>query len=140
MNTSQRDDGDSDAQKRAVSACATVRDVDKRRSSSRSALNCADPMAGGGGGRNALPDGMTHVLQLGAVGSKGSCTLRGGVGRQALRPVGIVPDQSASDPSARARATTAAPTARPMAYPASTSLRNATPAVMRASPASRANA
>src|ERR1043165_5408705 len=122
MNTSHRDDGASVAQYRAVSACAVVRVAAICRSSLSAVVNGALPGIGGGAGRYALPDGITHVIHAPAPGSNGLATRRGGVGRQAQSSVGTVPAQEMSAPSALARAIAFNATARPIFVPASTSL------------------
>src|SRR3954471_12954691 len=132
MNTSQRDDGASVAQYRAVSACAVVRVRPISSSSVMSFVKRALPGIGGGGGRNWSPRDMIHVVHEPAEPSNGSFSRLGGVGFHAQVSFGAVAVLGASDPSARARAITRCATARPIAYPASTSLRYAAPAAMRA--------
>src|SRR5688572_28528856 len=83
---------------------------------------------------------MTQVRQLPAVGSNAGSAYLGGVGRHIALPTGTTPVHGSSEPSFLARSITWTATARPRAYPASTSLRYATPAATRASPASRASA
>src|SRR5215475_7609774 len=104
MKTSQRDDGASVAQKRAVSACAAVRDRPIWSSSFKSVVKRALPGSGGGPGRYTLPDGSTHVFHEPAVGSNGDWTRFGGVGFHAHASFGIDPVHAALDPSVDARA------------------------------------
>src|SRR3712207_1806658 len=95
--------------------CSAVRSVERRRSSARSVWKVCEPRAGGGGGRNAAPEEMTHVRQAPALGSNGELTNLAGVGRQSALPVGTDPAHVKSDPSLRAHAITRAATARPSA-------------------------
>src|SRR5262249_14094596 len=96
-----------------------------------SASSCAfsaESKAGGGGGRNSLPEEITHVRHVPASGSSGF------VPRQKPGPVGISPVKTASEPSVCARAITNSATLRPSSSPAETSLGNCRPAFRRDSP------
>src|SRR6267378_4438375 len=85
------------------------------RISPSAARNAADPNAGGGPGRNWLADVRNQGV------TPGSCppAIDGGVVLliQNPGPVGMVPVNARLKPSACARATISAPTARPIASP-----------------------
>src|SRR5215471_12245409 len=68
--------------------------------SANSCCFCAESKAGGGGGRNSLPEEITQVRQVPASGSLGLLP------RQNPGPVGIVPEKTASEPSVFAYAMT----------------------------------
>src|SRR5262245_598701 len=96
--------------------------------SASSCAFCAESKAGGGGGRNSLPEEITQVRQVPASGVTGL------VPRQKPGPVGIGPVKTASEPSVFARAITNSATLLPSSIPAETSLGNCTPALSRDSP------
>src|SRR3989442_12127629 len=103
------------AQKAAIPICSAVRVLEICRISPSAARNADDPNAGGGPGRNWL----AGVRNQGVT--PGSCppAIVGGGGLLIHNPGpgGMVPGNGRLKPSAWARATISAPTARPPAPP-----------------------
>src|SRR5215204_2184370 len=99
-------------------------------SSASSEIFWGDSWAGGGGGRSASPEAMSHVFQVPARGRIGFVPVQEPV------VVGTELVHFASKPSVLPRFTASAPIARPSARPAVISLGNATPATLRDRPAS----
>src|SRR5438876_10647862 len=95
------------AQRAAILICSAVRVSEICRISPSAARNAAEPNAGGGPGRNWLAEVRNQGV------TPGSCppAIVGGLVLliQKPEPVGMVPVNGLSKPSARARATISAP-------------------------------
>ncbi len=112
------------AQYAAIESCAFVLVSEIARISASPAWNAGDPKAGGGADRNWLAE----VRNQGRTPGNGPPATVAGLVLlvQNPAPTGMVPVNGVAQPSVRARLTTSAPTARPIASPR-TNARSAPP-------------